>query len=264
MLRELLNMKVEQISNKTLNRALKVIELMSHNHGPMKLQDIAEKTKIPDSTVVRILNTLVENRYAQQDYDTKKYFLTLKLSYIGNLISSQLSIRDIVKPFLVELSEMSNESACLAIEQDFMAVYIDSIEGPSSLLRTLHLIGKTAPLHCTGVGKSLMLNYSGNDIDRYIEKKGLVSFTNNSIKTKEELIHELGKVKAQGYAVDDEECEEGVRCVAAPINDYMGKVMASISITGPSSRLTDEKIEVLKEYVMDIAVKISEKYCNYQ
>ena len=249
--------------NKSLKRSLKIIELLAHNKGPMKLQNIAAKTKIPESTVSRILNTLTLKKYAQQDYDTKKYFLTLKLSYMGNLISSQISIRDIVKPFLDELAAKSKESACLAIEQDCMAVYIDFVDGPDSLLRTLHHIGTAAPLHCTGVGKSLLLNYSGNEIDRYIKEKGLISLTENSIKTKEQLILEIEKVKSQGYAVDDEECEKGVRCVAAPINDYMGKVIASISVTGPSSRLSTNRIEVIKNYVIDTAEKISKKYCIY-
>jgi len=250
----------EQINNKSLNRALKIIELLARNKVPMKLKNIAEKTEIPESTVLRVLNTLILNKYAQQDYDTKKYFLTLKFSYIGNLISSQMNIRDVVKPFLVELSEKSNESACLAIEQDSMAVYIDFVDGPDSLLRTLHLIGRAAPLHCTGVGKSLLLNYSGEEINRYIERKGLVPLTENSIKTKEQLILEIEKVRSQGYAVDDEECEEGVRCVAAPVKDYMGKVIASISVTGPSSRLTRKRIKVIKDYVINITEKISPKY----
>jgi DNA-binding IclR family transcriptional regulator len=254
---------VDQFYNKSLNRALRIIELLAHNKGPMKLQLIAEKTKIPESTVLRILNTLITNKYAQQDSDTKKYFLSLKFSYIGNLISSQLSIRDVVKPFLVELSEKSRESTCLAVEQDAMAVYIDYVDGPDSLLKTLHLIGRAAPLHCTGVGKSLLLNYSAEDLDRYIKKKGLEPLTEHSIKTKEQLVHEIEKVKSQGYAIDDEECEDGVRCVAAPVRDYMGKVIASISVTGPKSRLTMERVEVVKDYIVDITDRVSTNFRGY-
>lgn len=115
-----------------------------------------------------------------------------------------------MKPFLVELSDKSNESACLAIEQDFMAVYVDFAEGPDSLLRTLRHIGWAAALHCSGIGKCLLLNYSGKEIDRYIERKDLASLTENSISTKEQLVLGIEKVKSQGYAVDEEECEEGV------------------------------------------------------
>jgi len=249
----------EQVTNKSLNRAIKIIELLAHTSTPMRLQELAEKTKIPESTVLRTLNTLISNKYAQQDYDTKKYFLTLKFAYIGNLISSRINIRDIAKPFLIELSEKSRESACLAIEQDSKAVYIDFVDGPDNLLRTLHLIGRAAPLHCTGVGKNLLLNYSGEMLDKYIETNGLVALTNNSIRTKQELIHELEKVGSQGYAIDDAECEDGVRCVAAPVKDYLGKVLASISITGPSNRLTDEKIKIIIDYVIQTAQNVTQK-----
>jgi len=254
---------VAQFHNKALDRALRIIELLAHHRGPMKLQVIAEKAKIPESTVLRILNTLIRNKYAQQDSDTKKYFLSLKFSYIGNLISSQLSIRDVVKPFLVELSEKSRESTCLAVEQDSMAVYIDYVDGPDSLLKTLHLIGRAAPLHCTGVGKSLLLNYSAEGLDRYIRNKGLEPLTGHSIKTKERLVQEIEKVKSMGYAIDDEECEDGVRCVAAPVRDYMGKVIASISVTGPKSRLTWERMEVVKDYLMDITDRVTSNFSGY-
>jgi len=257
-------MHVEQVSNKTLTRALRIIELLAHSKKPMQLQGIAEKTGIPESSVLRTLHTLILNKYAHQDTDTKKYFLTLKFSYIGDLISSQMSMRDMVKPYLVTLSEECGESACLAIERDYTAVYIDFVEGPNSLLKTLHHIGRTAPLHCTGVGKCLLLNYSADSIDRYIEKKGLRPFTGNSIREKPQLIREIEKVRSQGYAIDDEECEQGVRCVAAPITDYMEKIIASVSITGPSSRLTKDRIETIKDRVIDAARSISEKYYSFK
>ena len=94
-----------RLINKSIKRALEVIELLSNSHGPMKLSQIAQCTKIPESTVLRILNTLSSNHYAHQDPDTKKYALTLKLSYLGNQISGRISIRDTVKPYLVELSK---------------------------------------------------------------------------------------------------------------------------------------------------------------
>jgi IclR family KDG regulon transcriptional repressor len=248
---------LDQLQNKSLNRAIRIVELLANNRGPMKLQSIAEKTKIPESTVFRIMNTLIKNKYSLQDSDTKKYSLSMKLAYIGSLVSSRLSIRDMARPFLVELSEESRESACLAVEQDAMAVYIDYVDGPGSLLKTLHLIGRAAPLHCTGVGKNLLLNYSAEDLDRYVAARGLKPLTVHSITTKEQLVREIEKARAQGYAMDDEECEEGVSCIAIPLRDYMGKVIASISVTGPKSRLTKEKVEAVKGYILEIKERLS-------
>jgi DNA-binding IclR family transcriptional regulator len=251
---------VQQLVNKSLDRSLRIIETLANHNGPMKLQRIAETTAIPESTVLRILSTLVVNGFALQDPDTKRYFLTLKLSYLGSRVSSQLNIRDVVRPFLVELSENCHESACLAIEQDLMAVYIDYVEGPDKLLRTLHHIGRMAPLHCTGVGKTLMINFSAKDLDRYTRIKGLTPLTEHSIKSKDLLIVELATIRRTGWAVDDEECEKGVRCIAAPIKDYMDKVIASISVTGPSSRLTDNRLEEIKQHVTASANQISRHY----
>jgi len=245
--------------NKSLERALRIIEIIAQNKHPMKLQDISKQSGIPESTVLRILQTLIVNRYAFQDEDTNAYYLTMKLSYIGNLISSSIDIREIAKPFLRKLSEQCRESASLVIEQDMQAVYIDFVDGPDSLLKTLKLIGRTAPLHCTAVGKCILTNYSAEKLDKYISIKGLIKTTKNSIDNKKNLILEINKIKKQGYAIDNEECEIGVRCIAAPIIDYMGTVIASISITGPSTRLTLDRINRLKNYVKETAKNISSR-----
>jgi DNA-binding IclR family transcriptional regulator len=256
-------MREEQYTNKALDRALTIIELLAQNKEPMKLQAISERIKIPQSSVLRILQVLIARKYVSQDNDSKKYFLTLKFSYIGDLVGSQIRIRDIVKPFLVSLSEECRESACLAVERDNTAVYIDYVEGPNSILKTLHHIGRTAPLHCTGVGKCLLLNFSAETVERYVKNTGLVPLAKNSIKSKEKLIHEIEDVKDKGYAIDDEECENGVRCIAAPITDYMGKVIASISVTGPASRLTMKQIDDIKGTVMQKAREISDNFFSF-
>ena len=254
----------DQLITKSLDRALKIIETIAYNKTPIRIQDIVKKTKIPESTIFRILNTLIKNKYVIQEPNTKKYFLTFKITYLGNLISSSLNIRDIAKPYLLKLSEKSKESASLVIEQDSQAVYIDFVEGPDKLLKTLSHIGRSAPLHCTAVGKCLLLNYSAEMLQRYIERKGLIKLAKNTITKKEDLIQEIRKVKMQGYAVDSEECEEGVMCVAAPIYDFMGKVIASVSVTGPSTRLTNEYIKKVKDYVIEAAKSISICFSNYE
>ena len=116
------------------------------------------------------------------------------------------------------------------------------------------------PLHCTGVGKTLMLNFSADKLDRYIREKGLIRLTENSIQDKGRLLEEIARVRDAGFAVDDEECETGVRCVAAPIKDCLGKVIASVSVTGPSSRLSDKRLEAVKKHVTAGALDISRHF----
>lgn len=243
--------------NNSLQKALQIIEFMAESKGPLRLQDIAAGVGYPASTVIRFLNTLMKYGYVNQDKDTLKYSLSFKFCKIANQISSQLSIRDIIKPYLLELSNKCEESACLAIEENMMALYIDSVEGPDSILKTTQRIGKSAPLHSTGVGKILLLNYSNEELDTLIAQKGLLQLTKHTITTKEALLAELDKTRKRGYAIDDEECEIGARCIAAPVKDYTGKIIASISVSGPVSRMTMHKIDYIAKTIMSYSDKIS-------
>jgi len=245
--------------NQSIEKMFNIIETMADNHGPMRLQDISRKVKYPASTVLRMLNSMVSCGYVYQDADTLKYSLSPKFSKIGEAVRSQYRIQDIVRPHLIELTERCHESSCLAIEDNMMVVYLDVVESADKMLRTFQKIGKEAPMHCTGVGKLLLLNYSPSQIKEFVEKKGLEMLTQNTITTYEELLEELETVRQQGYAMDNEECEDGARCIAAPIRDYSGKIIAGISISGPTNRITLKRIKPLKDILLEISSRISEK-----
>ncbi|MGI6226738.1 MAG: IclR family transcriptional regulator [Peptococcales bacterium] len=244
--------------NQSVEKVFQIIEIMANSRESMRLQDIALKADIPASTVLRLINTLVSCGYANQDPITLKYSLSLKFTLIGSLVSSQTSIRDIAHPLLLELSKKCKESVCLAIEQDMEVVYLDVIDGPDGILKITQRIGKVAPLHSTAVGKILMLNYDSVQLNQVIALKGLTALTPNTITNKEELLEELEKIKTQGYALDNEECELGARCIAAGIKDYSGKYIGAISISGPITRMTMEQIDAYKYIVIDTAQSISE------
>lgn len=244
--------------NQSVEKIFQIIEIMANSREPLRLQDIALKVDMPASTVLRLVNTLVSCGYANQDPITLKYSLSLKFTLIGGLVSSQTSIRDIAHPFLLELSKKCKESVCLAIEQDMEVVYLDVIDGPDGILRITQRIGKVAPLHSTAVGKILMLNYDSEQLNQVIALKELTALTPNTIINKDDLIKELKKIKSQGYALDDEECELGARCIAAGIKEYSGKIIGAISISGPITRMSMEHIDTIKYIVMDTAQTISE------
>lgn len=246
-------------NNQSVEKVLQIIETMAKNREPLRLQDVALMVDMPASTTLRFLNTLMKQGYVNQDPLTSRYFLTLKFTYIGSLVSSQISIRDIAHPYLTELSKKCNESVCLGIEQDMEIVYIDVIDGPDGMLKITQRIGKLAPIHSTGIGKLLLLNYDMKQLDRIIAIKGLKALTPNTIISKNELLKELETIKTQGYALDDEECELGARCISAGIKDYTGKYVAGISVSGPTTRLTMENIKTIKNVVIEIADKISEQ-----
>ena len=177
--------------------------------------------------------------------------------HIGSLVNSQISIRDVARPYLANLAQKCNESVCLAIEQDMEIVYIDVIDGPDGMLKITQRIGKLAPIHSTGIGKLMLLNYDLKQLEHIIETKGLKALTPNTITSKDELLLELEKIKQRGYALDDEECELGARCLSAGIKDYTGEYVAGISVSGPTTRMTMEYIEQIKDVVIETADKIS-------
>lgn len=223
----------------------------------MQLQNIAIKAGLPASTALRLINTLLNNGYATQDPMTLRYSLSLKFSYIGSLVSSQVRIRDLAHPYLMDLSRKCQESVCLAIEQDMEVIYIDVIDGPDGMLQITQRIGKRAPMHSTGVGKILLENYSSKQLNQLIAIKGLQILTPHTISNRENLVSEIDAVKKQGYALDNEECELGARCVAVGIRDYSKCVVAGISISGPISRMSMEKISTIIHVLSEGATNIS-------
>lgn len=245
--------------NKSVEKALTIIEIMAKNSKPMRLQEISRKAGLPASTAMRFLNTLAKRNYVSQDHDSLRYALTLKLCNVAGQISFDSSMRELIRPRLSELAEVCGESACLAIKDDDEVVYIDVVDGPDFMLRTLQRIGKRAPLHSTGVGKCLLLDYDRQELEEFAQRSGLAKLTENTITEIDELYSELLHVREIGYAIDNEECEYGVRCIAMPVRDYTKRVVASVSISGPATRLTYRKIERIAPEMQRIAARMSQE-----
>ncbi len=244
-------------NNQSLGKALQILEVMACSPAGMRLQEISRQLNVPASTVIRFLNTFMDYEYVAQNPENSEYYLTLKLTAMGERIKSRFQIRRLVRPFLEAISATMNEAASLAIEQDRQVVYIDAVEGPDCILQTLQRIGKNAPLNSTGVGKILLLAYTDEQIDELIKVRGLPTPTSHTISNKQDLIAELETIRERGYAVDDEECEYGVRCVAMPLIDYTGHIMAAISMTAPVLRMPPERIEEIGTFLLQQSELIS-------
>lgn len=243
--------------NQSVEKVLRIIETLSNCASPVRLKDLAEMVGFPESTTLRLLRTLLENGYVGQNKENQKYFLTFKIVQIGSRVHSRFSLFEIVHPYLVDFSNTYRESVCLAIEENGEVVYIDTKDGPDNLLHILQYIGKRAPMYCTGVGKNLLLNYSPKEIKARFENQLFRPFTPNTITNTNDLIKQVEQARTTGYALDDEECELGVRCIAAPLYDFTGKVVASISVSGPISRISGERQEIIKTALLKTAAEIS-------
>lgn len=247
----------ETKGNQSVGKALKIIEILAGAPEPMRLMDIAALAQMPSSTALRMIATLMGCGYIAQESDTQKYYLTLKFARIGEVAASRFNMRNVIHPYLTRLSHDCGEASCAAVDNDMTALYVDFVDGPDGMLKITQHIGKLSPLHCSGVGKCLLLNYDEGMIEAFIEKKGLPAFTSNTVTSKKRLLRELQEIRQRGYAIDDEECEMGVRCIACGVSDHSGRIAAAISISGPVGRMTEPRVKTISTLLMDAAKEIS-------
>jgi DNA-binding IclR family transcriptional regulator len=254
--------KVESKSskkNKSIEKVLQIITIMAENRGPMRLQDIAEKSELPASTALRLIHTLVSNGFARQDPYNQQYSLSLKFAYIGSLVKSSIDLRNIARPYLIDLANRCNTSSCIAIEEKRNVLFIDVVESPSNDIKAVRHIGSYNPMYCTAIGKLFMLNFDNKQISEYVATNPLNPYTPRTITTKNDLINELERIRLKGYAINDEEQVLGLRCLAAPILDYNNRIVAGISITDTIFKITSENMEILADAVKSTAKKISKE-----
>ncbi|MDR1955860.1 MAG: IclR family transcriptional regulator [Treponema sp.] len=243
--------------NQSLRKALYILEGMTKIHTPARLQDIAKSIGMPPSTVLRFLNTYIDFGYVQQDSGNACYYLTLKLTELGSRAKDTFPFPHSLVKYVKQIAETFNESSSLCVEHAMQMVYIAIEEGPNRMLQTFRRIGWIAPMHATGVGKLHLMNYSEAQLIELERKFGFPLYTEHTISTMDALKIEIERVKQQDYAVDDEECEVGVRCIAVPVRDYTGKVVAGISMSAPVTRLDPSKIDEIIRYLKVISLQAS-------
>lgn len=246
------------LSNLSTVKALAVIELLAAQ-GQMRLSDIAHDLSMNTSTALRFLSALQSAGYVTQDQSSMRYSLTFKICRIAALHNSRTGIYDVTHPCIVPLTEKFRESVCISIEQNDEMVYVDVASGPAQALMSRQMIGGTAPMHCTGNGKLLLATYTDAELNRYIEEKGLPRLTEHTITDPAALREELRRIRKQGYAVDNEECESGLRCVAVSLRNYTGRVTAGLSVTGPTVRISMATVKKYLPLLKEAAEQISER-----
>jgi DNA-binding IclR family transcriptional regulator len=247
--------KKERIQS--IDKALDLLEFLSGNGQEIGIAEISEKLNMGLSTVHRILNTLKSRGYVIQNQKTAKYRLGIKLFELGCEVQSTKSLIKIIRPYLRKLSKMINETINLAILEAKEVIYLDTIES-SETLRTGIVQGTRTPAHCTALGKALLSFLPDSDFKQlYINDESVISITPKSISSLNELKKELEKVKKQGYALDREESMIGINCVGVPIFNGKREPLAAISITGPASRFSMDKIENAKDKLMIVSKEVS-------
>jgi IclR family transcriptional regulator, KDG regulon repressor len=240
---------------KSLQKAMHIIDYLAVE-GEKGVTEISREFNISKSNAYNILNTFVLNRWIEKNTVNDKYFLGLRLFELGNVVRSGFKLREIAIPFMKELVNKIGETVHLTVFDNGDVVYIESAQ-PENKLTIAAVSGRRVHMHCTGVGKVILAFQSVETINDIIKRKGLPAFTPNTITEPERLKKHLAEIRRRGYAIDDIEHEPGIRCVATPIRNERGEVFASMSLTGPSPRFTDDKIKEYAKTMIQITDDIS-------
>ena len=236
----------------SLARGLKILDILSQAQDGVSITELAEKLGVDKASASRLVATLASYGYAEKDEQTRRYHLGSQVVSLSRSLLSRLPLREAAKPYLRQLMERTGECAHLAVPAQGKVLYIDQVESPATL-RVNAQVGTMNPLHCTALGKALL---AFGDLE---QPATLESYTVKTINDPQRLCENLELIRAQGYAVDDEEFDPGVRCIAVAVHDFRGKVAGSIGISGPATRVTLERLPELAAIVIEEGNSLSER-----
>ena len=220
--------------------------------------ELSKQLDIKPSTMHRFLSVLTKLGYIQKNASTGKYFATLRIFQLGVSVRNKLSLISIARPYMEELGEMLNETVNIAVFAQNHVVVIDRVQSPETL-RTNIIVGQHLPAYCTAFGKVLLADMSTKELNRYLETVPRKRLTRQTITGKQALREELHKISRDGYAIDNRELDENIRCLASPIRDESGSVIAAMSYSGPITRVKMVRLKTHIKTVKNITAEISQK-----
>ncbi len=216
-------------------KALDLLNTFSFHERRLSLAELANRTGIPRATAFRLLATLEEAGFVVKE--SGDYRLGIKLFVLGNVVAADLDVRTVAHPHLVSLRDGTAETAQIAILDHGQVVYLERVLSPRPVGFMRSRAGAILPAYCTGLGKTLLAYRPETEVTAWAMTQTLKPLTRNTITSLEQLLDELRTIRARGYGIDQEEREIGVRCIAAPVRNHEGDVVAAISVAGPSERM---------------------------
>lgn len=238
-----------------VDHALDLLEQFKGEVDELGVTELSKRLKLHKNNVFRLLATLESRGYIEQNRVTENYRLGLKTLELGQTFIRQMGLLRQSRPVLEWLVKECNETSYVAILKDFHIVYLDVVETDLTV-RVVPRVGARLPAYCTAAGKVQLAFMTDEELDNYLPGRELKRFTPNTIVDKEELKKHMLLVADQGYAVDNEELDVGVKCVGAPIRDYTRRIVGAVSVSGPSMRFSEERME--KELV-PLVIKAGEE-----
>ncbi len=250
--------KEAKSSIQVIERMMRLLDVLAVSADAVSLKVLAASAALHPSTAHRILSALVRDRMVER-LDPGSYRLGMRLLELGNLVKSRISVREHALHFMRELHEATGEAVNLSIRHEDEIVYIERTSSGRSLIRVVNIIGARAPLHITAVGKLFLVEEGAEGIKSYAERTGLPAYTRNTLDALPALERELEGVKRQGYALDNEEAELGVKCIGAGVRDDTGQLVAGLSISAPAERVKPAWIPLVTETAQKISRAIGHR-----
>lgn len=240
----------------SVNRALTLIETLAEDDEGYRLTDLAVRTGLSTSTVHRLLTTLEKRRFVQFDRSEAKWHIGARSFAVGSTFARRRNFIAHAMPYLRKLRDQTRETANLAVVDDETIIVLTRVES-REIMRSLTKVGGRVAMVASGVGKAVLATYSDEDVNAIIHRQGMPHLTEKSIVRPGELFKALQIVRQCGYAVDDEEARMGLRCVAAVVYNDCSEPLATISVSGMTSRVTDERLPIIGNIVRDVAAELT-------
>lgn len=232
-------------SIQVIERMMSLLDVLANTPGPATLKMLSQTTGLHPSTAHRILAMMTHSRLVERR-DASTYALGIRLLELGNIVKSRINIREVALPFMQQLHETIDESINLAIRDRDEIVYIERTSSGGSRVRVVYLVGDRAPLHLTSLGKLFLAAENVAEVRAYAKRTGLPGKTPHSLTGLTALEKELDKIRRHDLAYDNEEAEIGLRCLAAPIRDDQGTIVAGLSISAPTDRHDPDWVDQIK------------------
>ncbi|MFT9848343.1 IclR family transcriptional regulator [Aneurinibacillus sp. REN35] len=243
----------------SVERALRILDLFDEYETELKITDISSRMNVHKSTIHSLLKTLQKYHYIEQNPENGKYKLGMRLFEKGSFVIHSLDVRAIAKKHLLDLSIKTGNTIHLVILDGKEGVYIDKVEGSSATV-LYSRVGRRIPIHCSAVGKALVAFKSPKELARILNGYTYITHTPKTISNEADFLLELGKVRKYGYAIDNEENEPGVFCLAVPLRNHSGDVVAAMSMSQPVIRMDEgqlnEIVALLKREAEDISAQL--------
>lgn len=233
-------------SIQVIERMMALLEQLAQHPQAVALKTLAQATKLHPSTTHRILTALVNGGMVER-VDQGSYRLGIRLLELGNLVKARISVREHALPFMRELHAAIGEAVNLSVRRDDEIVYVERTSSGRALMRVVNIIGARAPLHITAVGKLFLLEDGADGLQAYAARTRLPQHTRNTLTTIAALERDLEKIRKQGYAIDNEEAEIGVRCIGAGVRDDTGALVSGLSVSAPAERMKANWAGLVKE-----------------